>query len=106
MPGPDPHALWIDDHGPSNVRVSWQAYFWTGNNGNRKKRAESILRRLALGTWQCRWCDEALPDYVRADAIYCCEGCRKRAARGRRRARLKAKRNVCLQYADVFELND
>lgn len=83
MPGPDPHALWIESDEPP-YRVCHQAYFWTGNNGNRKARAVAILRRLMLGTWQCRECGEGLPDYVRADAQYCREACRKAAARRRR----------------------
>ena len=47
MPGPDPHRLWIEDDRPGSARVCWQAYDWTGNNGNRRKRANAILRRLA-----------------------------------------------------------
>ena len=86
MPGPDPHALWIEnDHPP--YTVTYQAYLWTGNNGNRKARAIAMLRRLARGTWRCLWCREMLPDYVRVDARYCNERCRKRAARWRRQSR-------------------
>ncbi|TDL88024.1 hypothetical protein [Meridianimarinicoccus aquatilis] len=83
MPGPDPHELWIENHEPP-YRVCHQAYFWTGNNGNRQARAVTILRRLARHDWYCRWCGDPLPDWRRADARYCCEGCRKRAARNRR----------------------
>lgn len=86
MPGPDPQALWIDSHEPP-YRVCHQAYFWTGNNGNRKARAIAILRRLTFGTWRCRWCRADLPDWRRADTRYCCESCRKKAARERRHAR-------------------
>jgi len=64
--------------------VSFQSYFRTGNNGNRKARAVAILKRLAQGKWFCRWCGDDLPDHLRADAIYCRESCRKRAARSRR----------------------
>ncbi len=85
MPGPDPHALWIDTEA-ERPSVLFQAYFWTGNNGNRRKRAIAILRRLQRSDWKCRWCGDPLPDWRRADALYCCEGCRKRAARVRRRA--------------------
>jgi len=84
MPGPDPHSLWIDDHDPKSARVSWQAYYVTGNNGNRKARAIAILRRLRRGTWRCRSCGEDLPDYLRADALFCGEPCRKRVARDQR----------------------
>ena len=86
MPGPDPHALWIENDEPP-YRVSYQNYLWTGAAGNRKKRAIAILRRLLRHSWHCRWCGDTLPDYVRADALYCREACRKRAARARRRAR-------------------
>ena len=84
MPGPDPHGLWIENrHAPYSV--CFYAYFGTGKSGNRKTRSEAILRRLYRGDWCCRWCGETLPDYLRADAIYCREACRKRAARLRRR---------------------
>jgi hypothetical protein len=78
MPGPDPHALWIESDEPP-YRVCHQAYFWTGNNGNRKKRAIAMLRRLARHDWKCRWCGDPLPDWRRVDARYCREGCRKKA---------------------------
>ena len=84
MPGPDSFALWVEQ-GDGRPVVSFQAYFWTGKNGIRKVRAVSILRRLTRGTWCCRWCGDDLPDYLRADALYCRESCRKRAARQRRK---------------------
>ena len=83
MPGPDPHALWIERDG-TTVTVCHQAYFWTGNNGNRKRRALAILRSLARRDWRCRWCGEDIPDWRRADAQYCRASCRKKAARWRR----------------------
>ena len=86
VPGPDPHGFWIEGEEPP-FTVYWLAYFWTGNNGNRKARAMAVLRRLRWGTWVCRWCGDYLPDYVRADALYCNERCRKRAARERRALR-------------------
>ena len=79
MPGPDPHALWIESYEPP-YSMCFQAYFQTGNNGSRKARAAEILRWLARGDWCCRWCGKILPDYLRADARYCREGCRKAAA--------------------------
>ena len=82
MPGPDPNTLWIEDCGGRLV-VNFQAYFWTGNVGNRKARASAILRRVQSGDWHCRWCRDDLPEWRRADALYCCEGCRKRARRKR-----------------------
>lgn len=86
MPGPDPHRLWIESAEPP-YRVEWQPYDWTGNHGHRKARAIAILRRLSLGTWRCDWCGEGLPNYIRSDARYCNERCRKRSARERRAAR-------------------
>lgn len=49
MPGPDPHALWID-YDCNRPRVLFQAYLWTGNSGNRKSRAlaAAASRRLVL----------------------------------------------------------
>ena len=82
MPGPDPERLWTEE-ADTGFRVCWQPYDWTGNNGNRRKRAMTILRRLRWGTWRYQWCGDDLPDYVRADALYCREACRKRAARER-----------------------
>lgn len=83
MPGPDPDTLWIEQDKPP-YRVCFQAYLWTGNNGNRRKRAVAMLRRLAWGTWKCDWCGGPLPDWRRVDARYCREACRKKAARWRR----------------------
>jgi hypothetical protein len=50
-------------------------------------RAKRILRNLQWGGWLCQWCREPVPLWRRADARFCCEGCRKRAARQRRQAR-------------------
>lgn len=80
MPGPDPHALWIDFE-EGRWHATFERYFWTGNKANRQKRAIAIARRMARGDWVCRWCRDELPILRRADAQYCCEGCRKRAAR-------------------------
>jgi len=80
MPAPDPESLWINEDGS----VTFQRYFWTGNSGNRAHRAIAIHRRIRQGSWSCRWCRDDLPAYRRSDAQYCCEGCRKRAARHRR----------------------
>lgn len=86
MPGPDPDRFWIEEI-DNGYRVCWQAYDWTGNNGNRKARAMAVLQRLRRGTWHCRWCGDFLPDHLRTDALYCGNTCRKRAARVRREAR-------------------
>lgn len=86
MPGPDPHAVWFEEY-DGRLLASFEPYFWTGNVGNRKARAIAILKRIAWHDWFCRWCGNDLPEWRRADALYCSEGCRKRAARYRRRAR-------------------
>ena len=96
MPGPDPHSLWIEDNNENGATVSFLAYIWTGNTWNRKARAVTISRRLKQGTWRCRWCGQELPAYLRADARYCREACRKRAARRRRELRLAASEGLRL----------
>jgi hypothetical protein len=83
MPAPDPEGLWTERDG-NHLRVHHQAYFWSGEDRHRRRRAVTILRRMVAGTWACRWCGDPLPDWRRADAQFCCEGCRKRAARMRR----------------------
>jgi len=85
MPGPDPHAVWINRYEGERPTVTHENYLWTGNAGNRQKRAIAILFRVLRHDWVCRWCGGDLPEWRRADAKYCCEGCRKRAARQRRK---------------------
>lgn len=86
MPGPDPHALWTEEY-DGRVSVSFESYYSTGKDGHRKARAIAILRRIIRRNWHCDWCAEDLPEWRRADARYCSEGCRKRAARQRRAQR-------------------
>lgn len=88
MPGPDPNSLWIEHDGERYI-VNFESYFWTGNNGNRRARAFSMPRRLSKRTWRCLCCGDDLPEYVRSDAIYCRESCRKRAARSRRKVAIE-----------------
>ena len=85
MPGPDPDAIELFTDGSRKV-VYYDRYFWTGNTGNREKRAKEILRRAIAGDWVCNWCGDKLPVWRRADAQYCSESCRKKAARERRKA--------------------
>lgn len=82
MPGPDPNALWCEKH-DGKVTVTFERYFWTGNAGNRAKRANAIAQRMLFNDWYCRWCGDELPEWRRADAKYCCAGCKGRAARAR-----------------------
>ena len=83
MPGPDPNAMWFEKEDGA-IRATYEAYFWTGKSWNRQKRVNRILYRMYKMDWQCDWCREELPHWRRADAQYCCEGCRKRAAYHRR----------------------
>ena len=84
MPAPDPSAVWFERQ-DSKISACYMRYFWTQNVGNRKARALAILKRIAQRDWHCLWCHNDLPDWRRADAKYCCGGCRKRAARLRRK---------------------
>lgn len=43
-----------------------------------------MMRNLRRNGWCCEWCGGPVPEFRRADARYCREGCRKRAARARR----------------------
>jgi hypothetical protein len=83
MPGPNPKALWFEEWDGS-LLATYECYYGTGNAGNRKARALAILNRIKRATWRCSWCADDLPVWRRADAMYCREGCRKKAARGRR----------------------
>jgi predicted SprT family Zn-dependent metalloprotease len=87
MPGPDPNTVWFEEY-EGRLLATYEPYLWSGNVGNRKARAVAILKRLVWHDWFCRWCGDDLPDWRRADARYCCEGCRKRAARQRRQNRV------------------
>lgn len=80
MPGPDPEGVWIEDDG----RV-WLEILPTTNRKHRIARCRAIARRLRLFVWRCEWCGDPLPLERRADARYCRESCRKRAARLRRK---------------------
>jgi len=90
MPAPDPNGLTYDETatGAPMVRAEiWGSRnrpFFEGNPQHRMARAAAVLKRLNLDGWTCRQCSEPVPMYRRADARYCCEGCRKRAARERR----------------------
>lgn len=86
MPGPEPDTVWFEEF-EGRLLATFEPYFWTGNVGNRKSRAVAMLKRILLHDWTCLWCGDDLPEWRRADACYCCEGCRKRAARQRRAQR-------------------
>lgn len=82
MPEPDPQAIAPGTSGPLSLEVS---YFLCGNKKHRTDRAKRILHNLR---WKREWCCPECGGYVpftkRADATYCRESCRKKAARRRR----------------------
>ncbi len=82
MPAPDPFAIEITEWDDGRVTVTYQVH-WSGNR-TRKQRAVAILKKVRRDGWRCQWCQDPIPLFRRADARYCCEGCRKRAARHRK----------------------
>lgn len=88
MPAPDPHGITIEER-PQGWGVLVETFMLSGRT-QRMARAKRILRNLAANGWACRWCGGPVPEFRRADACYCVEGCRKRAARSRRKAKAKA----------------
>lgn len=90
MPSPDPKGVTRSNAPSGMVSVLVDTYL-AGNRKARMARAMQILSYLEAGGWQCRWCGDQVPFYRRADARFCCEGCRKRAARLRRRERVRLK---------------
>lgn len=83
MPGPDPNAITLGEDWPDRMTVLVET-FMSGNRKARMARAKRILGNLYRGGWLCWWCRDPVPLWRRADARFCCEGCRKRAARERR----------------------
>ena len=84
MPAPDPNGIALGHDWPASLSVEMELWF-SGNRRNRKRRAHAILKNLRAGGWCCRWCSEPVPLFRRADAVYCCTGCRKRHKRARRK---------------------
>ena len=89
MPAPDPHGLIYDETQGGQPRVVAELWassaFFAGNPRHRKARAQRVLGNLQAGGWCCPWCGDFVPIYRRADAVYCREACRKRAAKARRK---------------------
>ena len=83
MAGPDPFAIWLGDAEPGQINVTFERP-WNGNLKARKARALAILRNLQRGDWLCRECGIEVALHKRSDAVFCSDGCRKRAARRRR----------------------
>ena len=83
MAEPDPSGVEPGESWPNSVLF----YTWPcGNKRNRKARAQRIMQnaRRGGGEWSCRECGDPVPFTRRADAVFCREGCRKKAARRRR----------------------
>lgn len=96
MPGPDPDGIDLGYDYPRRLSVlvyrsDASILYGGGNMRHRIARAEAVLRRLRRG-WLCLWCRRPVPIYRRADACYCSQGCRKRAARARKGEQLRAAR--------------
>ncbi|MFD0982560.1 hypothetical protein [Tropicimonas aquimaris] len=83
MPGPDPFGLDIEEHENGGFTITCEVWA-QGNRANRIARMQAVSRNIRWTGWKCAWCYEPIPLYRRADARFCCEGCRKRAARQRR----------------------
>ena len=89
MPEPDPYGIEIGPDYPGQISVLVYhslaaAFYGGGNKRHRMLRAKRILSNLRWGGWCCTWCREPVPLSKRADAKFCSDGCRKRAARERR----------------------
>lgn len=85
MPAPDPDGITLGDSPRGRISVLADTCL-IGNRKARMKRAVAILRNLQRGGWCCSWCEDAVPLYKRADARFCCEGCRKGCAARRGRS--------------------
>jgi hypothetical protein len=79
--------IWIDELDPPYCRVSW-SYFPYQNPTRVRHKAEALMRLYAAGQHRCKHCGDLIEPWRRLDARYCCEGCRKAAARRRRSERL------------------
>ena len=89
MPEPDPNGVWLDDDYPSSV---FYCTLFVSNRRNREARARAVARRIRQDGWLCSWCNGPIPAFRRADALFCREACRKRAARVPRGPRTRAVR--------------
>lgn len=82
MPAPDPRGITIEPQG-EGWALLMETFLLSGRT-QRKARARRILANLTRDGWTCHACGDLVPEYRRADARYCCEGCRKRHSRTRR----------------------
>lgn len=79
----------IEELDPPYVRLTWAYYSWQ-NQTRIRKRAERLVNNYARG-WNCLRCGQTIDPWKRVDARYCCESCRKMAARDRRRRSSRSK---------------
>ncbi len=88
MPAPDPFGISYEETADGRPRVLAEVWpssgLFAGNPRHRSARAKRILRNLNWGGWCCLECGDHVPLYRRADAVYCREACRKKAARHRK----------------------
>ena len=88
MPAPDPFGLSYDETPSGQPLVTAEVWpssgLFASNRRNRLKRLRAVYRLVRRDGWLCLWCKDPVPIYRRADACYCCEGCRKHAARARK----------------------
>jgi hypothetical protein len=85
MPGPHPHAIWIEPMGGGSI-ITFENYPGYRRSVHRQRRAQVLAQRIATKTWLCRWCLSDLPLWKRTDTVYCRESCRKRASRASKRS--------------------
>jgi len=83
MPAPDPDGLSVEYFEDGRFTVTAEVWPY-GNRRHRIARLKAVSKNIRWGNWSCRGCGDLVPLYRRADARYCCEACRKRAARARR----------------------
>ena len=100
MPGPDPNGLHLEEYEDGSWSLTAAVWYY-GNRRARIARMMAVSRRMRFDRWKCSWCRDPVPLYRRADAQFCCESCRKKAARWRRRARWGVGESLELRNAEI-----
>ncbi len=80
----DETLIWIEECDPPYVSLTFSSYSWQ-NATLVKRRAQHLAAKYSKG-WHCLYCRDLMSVWKRRDATYCCESCRKMAARARRNA--------------------
>jgi hypothetical protein len=88
MPAPDPQGLDIDERPDGSFAIKAEVWPY-GNRRVRIARLLAIRRNILRHGWKCWQCGDPVALVKRADARFCSEGCRKRAARMLRKHRGK-----------------